>query len=375
MKRVLTAFSPKKLATDALRDVLDQLEEEGGFICPLLLIFSSDCDNFGWYSKMLANSYDGAVVIGTTSHMMYTGKRSSMTGLSVMAIMSGISVTSGVLQEASRFPGQYKGVIQEAYNEIGTDENTVCLEFNASEAPSEELVMDTFGEVLRDTKVRLIGCTAAKQDSPKMPSAVSLNGVVYMDAAVFALVHNENGAISIVRENIFNETEHSFVATDVDCSIRRVYEFDHVPASAAVAKALKIQPEDIPKKAFYHPLGRKRSESLSVMGIDKIHEDGSMSFFTRIYKQTRVYLLRPVESLKDTWKETAGKVHKEIQNPSFSFVVSCYSRTKYFLEIGENNDFTQLLDSEYGDYIGVSVHGEQMDFEHLNQTMLIVAFE
>lgn len=375
MKRCLIAHSSKKNGTSAFAEILDQLECNGENTEPILLIFASDCDNFGWYSKMLSDQFYTATVIGLTGRDLYAQGKVSKGGISVIAIYEGITVSSGVLLEASRYPKRYSSVIEEAYSEIGTDENTAVIEFNASEIASEELIMDTFDSVIGDTEMLMLGGTAAKGMNPVRPSAVSLNGTVYMEAAVFVMVHNEMGRINIVRENIFEPTDHFYVATDVDVRNRRVYEFNHMPAAGVVAKSLGVTVDEFSGNTFFHPLGKVSSGELSVIGFDKVYEDESVSFFSRIYNQTKMYLLNPVSSLANVWQDTSDRMHKSVENPAFSFAVSCYSRTRYFTEIGVNDEFAETLYSNFGDYMCVSVQGEQMDYEHLNQTMLIISFE
>lgn len=375
MKRCIMAHSSQKLGTAAFNEILSQLEQDGKSIEPVLVIFASDCNNFGWYSRMLADCYKSALVIGMTSHMMYSGDSSSHTGLAVLAVTEGITVSGGVLQEASRFPRHFAAAIEDAYREIGTDENTVCLEFNASEDPCEEIVMDTFEEVIGKTRIKLCGGTAAKGENPVRPSAVSLNGVVYKDAAVFSFIHNENGVVDVIKESIFSPTNASFTATDVDCSLRKVYEFDHIPAANAVANALKISPDEVAKQGFFHPLGKMNGDDLDIVSVDSVYDDGSMSFFTLVYNQTKVNLLNTDDSIQDDWDDTARKVHESVENPSFVIAISCFLRTKHFLELGINDEFTAKLNSEYKNYIGFSAFGEQMCYKHLNQTMILLVFE
>ena len=50
-------------------------------------------------------------------------------------------------------------------------------------------------------------------------------------------------------------------------------------------------------------------------------------------------------------------------------------RIKYFTETGRMGEYNEKLTEYYPDYIGVSGHGEQFAYRHLNQTMLILVFE
>ena len=66
----------------------------------------------------------------------------------------------------------------------------------------EELVMDTFNQEFRDKGIRVVGGTAYESPDGRT-SFVALNGVVYTNTCVFALIHNMNGKIFDYRENKF----------------------------------------------------------------------------------------------------------------------------------------------------------------------------
>lgn len=374
MKRCYTAQAEDKIGTKAYPEILEKLKEGGEPIDPILVIFTSDNANFGWYSRMLSNSFPNATVIGTTSDVMHSPDGITRTGLSVMAVTEGVTVSSGVLFEVSRFPRRSADSIRNALNDIDK-ENTICLEFNASTGYCEELVMDTFSEVMGGEDIQLCGCTAATAVNPDRPSAVSLNGILYMDACVFAFIHNEKGRIEIVKENMFKATKHFFTATDVDCDERKVYKFDNRPATGVVASALTIPEDELGLTAFFHPVGRIENDDINIIAVREQFPDGSMQFFSRIYNQTRVVLLDPIEPVEDVWEDTSKKVHDLIPDPSFCFVINCYSRTRYFTETGKLADYNNTLIRDYGCYIGTSGHGEQFGYRHLNQTMLIAVFE
>ena len=374
MKRCYTACAEEKIGTKAYPQILEQLKVNGELISPVLVIFTSDNANFGWYSRMLSNSFPNAAVIGTTSDTMYSPGMVHRVGLSVMAVTEGVSVASGVIFEVSRFPKRSADSIRTAMESIER-ENTVCLEFNASVGNCEELVMDTFYDIMSDSGIPLCGCTAAVAVNPEKPSAVSLNGILYMDACVFVFIHNENGRVGIIKENMFRPTEHFFVATEVDCDARKVYEFDHKPATGVVASAMHIPEDELGANSFFHPVGRIENDDLNIIAVKEQFPDGSMSFFSRIYNQTRVVLLDPVESVEQVWKDTSDRAHALIKDPSFVFVINCFSRIKYFSETGRMGEYNEKLTEYYPDYIGVSGHGEQFAYRHLNQTMLILVFE
>ena len=368
------AFAEDKTGTNAYPQILEQLKENGKLIEPVLVIFTSDNANFGWYSRMLSNSFPNATVIGSTSAVFYSPEGIAKEGIAVMAVTSGITVSSGVLFEASRYPGRSAESVRQAY-EIIEKENTACLEFNASGEGCEDLIMDTFKEIIGDSGIELCGCTAVNAVNPDRPAAVSLNGILYMDACVFVMIHNENGRIGLVKENIYKVSGHFFTTTDADCDERRVYEFDHKSAAGVVASAMQKHTDELAANSIEHPLGRWEDGDLAAIGIREVFADGSMSFYTRVYNQTRVFLLDPAEPVEDVWENTSKRVHDIIPSPSFSFVINCLSRIDYYAKTDRLNEYNETLKKNYGNYIGVTALGEQFNYVHRNQIMLILVFE
>lgn len=368
------AHAEDRIGTNAFPQILEQLKENGELILPALVIFTSDNANFGWYSRMLSNSFPNATVIGSTSNAFLSPESIAKEGIVVMAVTSGIKVASGVLFSVSRYPARSSDSIRQAYEQI-EKENTVCLEFNASPIGCEEIIMDTFREVLGEDAMPLCGCTAVDALDPDRPAAVSLNGIQYMDACVFVMIHNMNGRIALVSENIFRPTGHFLMTTDVDCDERKVYEFDHKNAAEAVASAMKIHTDELDANLFSHPLGRRVGDDMVNIGGREVFADGSISFFSKVYKQTRVALMEPDKFPERIWEETSEKVFAIVPKPSFAFIINCRSRIRYFNETGRVDAYRRQLSRSYPEFIAVSGHGEQMNYGHYSQIMVILAFE
>ena len=112
---------------------------------------------------------------------------------------------------------------------------------------------------------------------------------------------------------------------------------------------------------------------ICITSSDQFFDDGSISYLSRIYNHTKMILLEP-DDLRRVWRETAQRVINEIPKPSFSVSVNCLFRTMLFETQNCFGEFVNEL-RKYGDFIGVSGYGEQLDFIHLNQTMVSLVFE
>lgn len=371
MKRCLVTCSSNQSKETNFEHCCEEIKAEGKN--PILLIFFSDEDDLWYYAKELHEAFPEATSIGSTTFINFSSVGLAHSGLSVMAIFSGIECSAGLLFEVDRHPRNYILHIKEALKNISTLENTCCMEFTTPFMDSEELVLDTFKEAFKGMDIPLFGGSAGTSDSIKK-GFVALNGDIYQNTCAFVFIHNQNGKIHLYKENIFERTLHQFIATDVDCEERKVYEYDDQPAADVLAKALNVDLEDLPEVLPAHPMGRIVNNEIFITESNKIYSDGSISYFSRVYNHTKMVLLE-VSDFETVWKETAEEIHKVIPAPSFSVSIHCFSRTKLFEKENKLYHFISTLKANYGDFIGLSGFGEQLGFIHLNQSMVIAVFE
>lgn len=370
MERCVVALTSSSVNEEAYSEIQTQLDFHEA--SPILLIVISEVDMLWFFTSKLKARYPDAVVVGSTTYINYSSEGYSHCGASVMAINSGIEVSAGVIFDVDRHPAMYKAHIQKALDNLSKRENTCCLEFVTSFGKGEELVLDTFEEVLADTGIRVAGGSAG---SPldRRESLVALNNDVYKQSCVFVFIHNQNGKIGFFRENVYKPTAHKFVATYSDCEERLVMEYDEQPAAEILARTLDVPVINLNENLFQHPMGRVVNGDIYITSAEKVNDDGSISYFSRIYNCTKVILLEP-DDLHRVWNETANRVENEIKKPSFSVSVNCFLRTMLFESENCFGEFVNAL-RNYGKFIGVSGYGEQLDFIHLNQTMVLLVFE
>ena len=87
----------------------------------------------------------------------------------------------------------------------------------------------------------------------------------------------------------------------------------------------------------------------------------------------KMLLLEP-DDVHRVWRETANRVKDQMKNTAFSISINCFLRTMLFENENCFGEFVNQL-RNYGHFIGVSGYGEQLDYIHLNQTMLLIVFE
>ena len=370
MERCVVALTSSSVNEEAYSEIQIQLDSYD--IKPILLIITSEVDMLWFFASKLQSRYPDAVVIGSTTYVNYSSEGYSHCGASVMAVTSGIEVSAGIIFDVDRHPSMYKAHIQQTMDKLSSRENTCCLEFVTSFGKGEELVLDTFEEVLEGTGIRVAGGSAGSP-SERRESFVSLGKDLYKQSCVFVFIHNLEGKIGFYRENVYRPTVHRFTATYADCEERLVLEYDNQPAASILAATLGIPPEKLEENLFQHPMGRLVDGDIFITSADRLFEDGSISYFSRIYNHTKVILLEP-DDMRRVWHETAQRVAGEIEKPSFSISINCFLRTMLFENENCFGEFVNEL-RKYGNFIGVSGYGEQLDFIHLNQTMVLLVFE
>ena len=377
MERCIAAFSGRSERigeTYSFDDVYERLSGNG---TPLLVIFSSDYDNFSIYSGMMHEKFPDSVVIGMSSDCNYSSEGFSEKGLSALAVYSGIECACGVLHEAGKRPIKYVNSVKDAIKKLGITEkesDRICsLEFTASVEYNEELVLDTFRDARGSLKIPLFGSSAAVRRGTDR-SYVSLNGDVYDDECVFVIIRNLNGRIEIISENTYRSTGKYFMATDVDCDSKTVYAFDERPAAAHLASLIGVETPVVARDISRFPIGRIYDDIIYTATGRSVGKDASIVFGSAVYNYSKAVLLEP-----DDPNRTAGRFVDKISDigfePSFSFAVNCAFDFDIFADTGITGTFTKQIAEKAGIYTGVSGRNEQLGCANISKTMLLAAFE
>ena len=370
MIKNIVAYSEEQDQDKAFKEVKEKIDSGG---VPKLIIFFSPAKGFVFFSKNFRSAYKKATCIGSTTYVSFSSAGNSNNALEALAVYDGIELSSGTLFEIDHYPMHYAQSIENALTKFKDYKNTVCIQFSTAKGMCEELVQDTFRYVLERRKIQVVGGTAGGENTDAK-NYVSLDGEVYNNASVFVMIKNLGGKIITYKENIFKPTKHYCMATDVDCDERRVYSIDDMPSTDAIAMMLNIPPDKLPDVIHDHPFGRITGKDIYITDVDKIMPDKSITCFARVYNRTKMVLLE-LDDIEKVWKETAENIKKEIPNPSFSLVIQCYVKSKRTEKLGVENSFCEKANKEYGNYIGMSGFGEQINFEHFNDTSVVVSFE
>ena len=371
MKRFCFAFTRAEKQEDAYNEVSQQLGKIK--TCPKLIIFTTTSDYFWFFSTNLKKQFNDATIIGSSSSENFSSLGFADTGASVMAIYSGIDVSSGILFEIHRHPRNYMVHLKRAVSHFQSFENTVCLAFMNSFSKGEELVLDTFACEFDKRNIPVIGCSAGIPDTSK-PTLVSLDGIVYQDSCVFVLIKNLMGPVHTYKENIFKKMGVSVCPTDVDCDERIIYEIDDKPAADVLSDVLDVPLEKLDDELLIHPVGKGRDDDLLVTKLGEINKDGSIFCYSQVYNHTKLELME-LDDIQSIFETTAEKLKSLKKKDSFMIAINCASRGELLKKMNMYEKFYDNLKLISSNFLGVSGFGEQLNTVNLNESMLYLIFE
>ena len=370
MERCVVALTSSSVNEEAYSEIQTQLDVNEA--SPILIIVFSETNMLWFFVQKLQSRYPDAVVIGSSTYVNFNSEGYSHCGASVMAVNSGIEVSAGLLYDIVRHPAMYKAHIKAALDKLSSYENTCCLEFMTAFGKGEELVLDTFEEALDGTGIVVAGGSAGCALDRK-ETYVALGKDIYKQTCAFVFIHNLEGKIGFYRENIFKPTSLRFTATHADCEDRIVMEYNEEPAAEILSRSLNVPVDKLKETLELHPMGRIADGGINITETDEVYPDGSISYFATIYNHTKMLLLE-TDDIKRVWYETVQRVKNDFEKPSFTISINCLSRSKLFEKQNSFGEFVNIL-RNYGKFVGLSGYGEQLNFIHLNQTMILLVFE
>lgn len=351
---------------------VDEVSRE--FSTPKLILYFSPVEQFEAYTRLLHEKFPDSVCMGATTIVSIGKDGADKEGLMAVGVESGIQCSAGVLEDADLYPIKYVKRVEECVRKTGGGQNTICLEFTTAFRCAEESVLAALNSVLEEHNIPLIGGTAGDDTSGKA-TYVGLNGRVYDNSCVFALLHNESGRIHLFRENIYKPlTGNLLTATKVDYVKRTVKEYDHQPAAVAYARELGVAESALASKLDSYPIGRVLGDEMYITANCAVGADKSMTYHARIYENAQLVVLEP-DDYRRVVSETMEKIRQQVPRPSFAIMCHCLARTLLFEGEGYLQEYAKTMGNVLGDYIGFSGYGEQMNGQQFNQTMTVVVFE
>ncbi|NLL78509.1 MAG: hypothetical protein GX234_01630 [Clostridiales bacterium] len=349
-------------------------EATAKFRNPRLILFFSPIENFEQYTELMHQKFPDSVCMGATSIAMFHRDGAEKNVLKAVGIENGIRCSADVLENVDKYPIKYVERVKRCVDEVRDTRNTICLEFTTALLCAEESVLAALNSVLLDKGIPVFGGTAGDAGTAT-GTKVSLNGRVCEKSSVFAIIHNENGAIKVFRENIYKPmTGNILTVTKADGQKRTVYEYNHQPAAKMFAQELGVTESQVTGHFDTNPMGRVVGGEVYITANCSIVEKQGIMYHARVYNNSKLVVMEP-DNYREIIAQTVQKIRQEVPRPSFAIMCHCLARTLLFDGDGYLTEYAKIMGSVLGNYIGFSGYGEQYGEENFNQTMIVAVFE
>jgi len=233
---------------------------------------------------------------------------------------------------------------------------------------SEEAVTSAIHWGLDD--IPLIGGSAGDDLKFEATTLVS-NGVVASDCAIIVLVSTDIPFHVFKTEN-FIPTGDKLVVTASDPDRRIVHEFNAAPAAEVYASAVGLAPEELTPLSFAsHPVVVRVGGEYYCRSIQRMHADGSLSFFCAIDDGLVLSIAQPTGMVEST-REALASVSERLGGIDMILGFDCVLRRLDARNRQVARDISELY--RENKVIGFGTYGEQYRSMHLNQTLTGIAF-
>ena len=226
----------------------------------------------------------------------------------------------------------------------------------------EELVVSAVYRGLGD--INLFGGSAGDNTRFKH-THIYHEGHFARDRAVVALVHTRH-PFCVFKTQHFVSSDERMVVTCADPANRIVTEINGEPAGREFARLVGLEVEALSPFIFAsHPVVVRLGGLEYVRSIQKVNEDGSLTFFCAIDEGIVLTVAKGVDLLENL-ERTFVDIEKRIGPPELVLGCDCILR---HLEMKEKNlldDVSRILRDNR--VVGFATYGEQYNAMHVNQT-------
>jgi hypothetical protein len=234
----------------------------------------------------------------------------------------------------------------------------------------EEQYCGFVGNFLGD--IPLVGGSAG-DDLKFEETFVYIDGEFRTNAATLTFV-TTTVPFQIFKNQHFKETDQKIVITESNADKRVVNEIEGEPAAQAYAKKLGINvdefsPQIFSKYTLMLPIGDENY----VRSVQKVNEDGSLTFFCAI-DNGLVLTMADKEDLLDSNNELFDQLENSLVDIDACLIFECILRRLEFDDFDKEQK--ESINVQYKKYncIGFHTYGEQYGNVHINQTITGVAF-
>lgn len=340
----------------------DLKEAVRGLNEPQFIMLLSNSEQFEEHVKMLQQLYPKVPSIGCAGMSYDTAVVEK--GVGVVAFYEGVSTVANVLEHASSMPVRYIRRLEQDVEALNaSSNNTICIDFCSG---NDSCVLNTFYSVLKHRNISLVGGTG---DAGK----VSANGVVYEDAAAYALIKNNHGRVRAYKENIYHQMgNYRFVASKTDKANYIIGELNGKPAKQVYQNILHVSEKEILTQTFKNPLGKINGNDMCIVSIKEVNGNALTCY--RQVNDSDVLTMLELGDYKAIVRKTIQTIRSDFPKISAVFSVNCLFR---YLLFSDNHYMAEYLRemAALGNHAGLVGYGEHYNNQFVNQSMTCVVFE
>ena len=280
---------------------------------PKLLLLMSNSEQFEQHVEELERYFPGVPSIGCIGGSYGGQTVVADNGVAVIAMEGNLSVVTNVLEQASTMPVKYIGRLEEDINKVAASQNnTICIDFCSG---NDACVLTTIYSVLGKKHISLVGGTG---DGGK----VSVNGKIYADADVYALIRNNDGKIKVYKENIYKQVPACrFIASKTDRSKYLIGELNGRPAKKVYQDILNIGDKEMATQTFKNPLGKMNGQDICIISIKEVVGDKLECY--RQVNDSDVLTLLELQDISHVVENTINQIKKDFTHISGVFSINC----------------------------------------------------
>ena len=338
-----------------------------GNVDPAVVVyFASTCHSLAALSAAMKAAFPRAASIGcTTAGEISSGKMATCSMVAMALPREIVSAAATAVVEDLKSPLAVSAALESLSAQMGGPLSELDLDTHVGLILADGMsgAEEAIVERIRDlTDIPLVGGSAG-DDLAFRATLVAANGGTFEHAAVLALLRVPAG-YRIIKTQSFRLLGKTLTATEVDEANRTVRRFNGVTAAEAYAQALGIDRADVAARFMTNPVGLMVGDELFVRSPQRVLEDGSIVFYSRIREGAELELLESTDIIADTGKALEGS-HRAL------IVFNCIWRTLQLQEEGQCEAFGALFANTPS--VGFSTYGEAY-LGHVNQTATMLAF-
>jgi hypothetical protein len=232
---------------------------------------------------------------------------------------------------------------------------------------SEEQVLATLDAALG--RIPSFGGSAG-DDNRLSHTHVHAAGRFHGQAAVVVMI-NTLLPFEVFTTHHLRPRQEKLVVTRADRARRRVLELNALPAAEEYARLVGLPVAALDATVFArHPLAVRLGESHYVRSIQRVNDDGSLSFYCAVENGIVLTAMQPAPLLEDLEAVFAGLTER-LGEPALIIGCDCFLRRLELEALGQVGAASGLLGRSR--VIGFNTYGEQHHGMHINQTFTGVA--